>query len=212
MSSSTSDESSDDAQDAKAKKLFQVVPREWPGWKRAAQRTIKQQSPHKQRKFHSASKLTQREYLLLRVLWPRPGRELTPADRMRLGLAQRYAQADTWLSHFRPFADYLRAVTTNAATETCDTLNAADDQVGLAIFEPTRFEQGQVISVLSIGHAIDEDSVNSSPLRLLLAITAKHPDVACEWLSHRVALNATFNSGAELETRLDRYITFLRLA
>ncbi|OQD74639.1 hypothetical protein PENDEC_c010G06550 [Penicillium decumbens] len=192
-------------QSSQKTKIFKKVPSDWPKWKRAADATIKRRSPHKQPEFHSGSELTQEEYLLLRVIWPPARRSFDQATLMSLGLTQFYTQADTWLRLFTPFTNYLQAVRSNAATATCDTANATHDQVGLAVFEPARFEQNQIISVINTT-GIDEDSVNSSLLSLLCAITIKHPAVHCEWMTHRLAFKATFNSGAELEARVDGYL------
>jgi hypothetical protein len=63
------------------------------------------------------------------------------------------------------------------------------------------------ISALNIPRSIDEDTVNTSLVSYLAALTLKLPNVGSQWMSRRLALKSKFGND-EYEARNDGFLAF----
>jgi hypothetical protein len=217
-------------------KSFDEVPRTTASWETAAKKAgIANRSIHSFTPMKSGSKITQTQYLLLRVLWP-VQRKFRKTDLAKYDLDAYIHQASNFLNGFPPFANFIDSIRQSAETSPYQT----GDRFDLQIFEIARSEQLKIckiqtsvgsqnvvvqplpptrtrqaatrptlaqISALNIPRSIDEDTVNTSLVSYLAALTLKLPNVGSQWMPRRLALKSKFGND-EYEARNDGFLAF----
>ncbi|KAJ5120288.1 uncharacterized protein N7515_009676 [Penicillium bovifimosum] len=178
------------------KRKSKTVPKTWLEWSTAARRHgVLRSSIHRQKKLESGSKVTEEQYLLLKVLWDIEWPTMRAVQ--DLNLQDFFDQARDWLATFHPFQAYLDTID--------DDKTPGSSEIG--IFEILREQQRQVCELLqspgSKGlQSANEEIVNSSLLSFLTAICKKHPSFKARWTPQRASLTAEFR-GAHMECLLD---------
>ncbi|KAJ5197225.1 hypothetical protein N7449_007704 [Penicillium cf. viridicatum] len=184
---------------ARKKRKSKTVPETWSEWATAARRHgVFRSSIHKRKKLDSGSKITEEQYLLLKVLWDIECPTMRAAQDLNLG--DSFGQARDWLATFQPFQAYLDTID--------DDKTPGSSEIG--IFEIPREQQRQVCELLqspgSKGlQSLNEEIVNSSLLSFLTAICKKHPNFKARWTPQRASLTAEFRE-AHMECLLDGFL------
>ncbi|KAN0074190.1 hypothetical protein V8E54_008127 [Elaphomyces granulatus] len=152
--------------------------------------------------MQSASKITQEQFLLLKVVWPRrkTGLQFNPAA---YGLRQQFAEAGRFLAAFPSFQRFLRSIQADAAVTKFQPNHPRD----LGVFELVRQSQRDIHSYtanvpqiapagpevnLSLPRNLDEEVVNMGLVMLLNALAIKTPNVTTTCSSERPTLSARF--------------------
>ncbi|KAN0075608.1 hypothetical protein V8E54_006878 [Elaphomyces granulatus] len=150
----------------------------------------------------SASKITQEQFLLLKVVWPdrKNALQFNPAT---YGLRQQFTDACRVLAGFPNFQSFLRSIQTDSAV----TKLQLNDPMDLGVFELVRQGQRDIDSYtesnvpqiapglqvnLSIPRKLDEEVVNMGLVLLLNALAIKTPNVTTTCFSERAAISARF--------------------
>lgn len=167
-------------------RLFTRVPRTVQEWTAAAvAANVITKSLKSCRTLVSASKITQKQFLLCRTISPDiEGDEIMkPAI---FGLSQYTAQVQLLLQT-PDFQAYIANVGTDALQ-------------GLVTFQATLIQQYEVVKgdkdLKSKLHCTDETAVNSSLLNFLQALRAMVPETNKQWRSSRIELRANFGNVA----------------
>ncbi|KAJ9302659.1 hypothetical protein DTO271G3_33 [Paecilomyces variotii] len=168
------------------------VPRYWSEWAAVARKLgVYGETVHSREVFESGSKVTEEEYLLLRVLSFTSPTALAVKE---LKLERYHKQASDWLDTFTEFGEYLQSV-------------KKSDKPGtrkLGVFEITFYQQYMVCQLLEgtskskMGlEDINEEIVNTSLLSFLTAICLKNPDIEASWTPQRATFTATFRKAKQ---------------
>jgi hypothetical protein len=178
---------------------FDSVPKKWEDWAKAARKFgVFRATVHSRQEFRSASKITQDEYLILKVLWPKRLQSSKCKDKLNLGAV--YDQAWDWLNTFQPFQVYLDSISHATAPGVSD----------LGAFEVAFAQQCEARDLMRNPNPLglkspNEDNVNASLISLLTAIFVKHPTVNATWTPQRAGLTASFRNG-KIECQVDGFL------
>ena len=162
--------------------VFSQVPETWEDWQIAVHLSGNTKHPNQQNHWGSGSNIRKEEYLLLRVLW---SIDLAMDDSALadLGLKSRFTRARQWLRNFPPFSVYLQQILSGRVDAKYDP-NTNADAWGSGVFEVSACEQHRIGLALNSGRnmpkrqlerRIDEESVNTSLVMFLAALTTKYP-------------------------------------
>jgi hypothetical protein len=193
-------------------KIFKEVPADKADWdKFVAAANLQGRTINTFTGMQSASKITQEQFLLLKVFWPdrKDALQFNPAT---YGLLQKFTQAGNVLAGFLDFQSFLRSIRANAAV----TKLQPNDPMDLGVFELVRQCQRDIGSYtrkvpqiapgpqvnLSIPRKLDEEVVNMGLVLLLNALAIKIPNVSTTCSPERAALSARFMQD-EYEARTD---------
>jgi hypothetical protein len=184
---------------ARKKPRSNIVPETWSEWATAAKRHgVLRSSIHNRKKLDSGSKITEEQYLLLKLLWDvdRPTRHTA----QELNLGDTFGQARDWLATFQPFQAYLDTIDDDKTTGSSE----------IGILEIPQEQQRQVCELLqspgSKGlQSLNEEIVNSSLLSFLTAICKKHPNFKARWTPQRSSLTAEFRE-THMKCLLDGFL------
>lgn len=173
--------------------LFRKLPLDYASWYRAAKKAnLHKRSIRTFKGFKSISRITQEQFLLLRVLFPK---EITPGELniARLDLDGVYEKTKDWLKGCDTFQIYLKSIRENVEISPL----MVDDSFNMGIFELVRSEQLKVSEAIGKSFtSIDEDTVNFALIALLSSLVIKCPDEMITWSAHRRHFLAEFRSGA----------------
>jgi hypothetical protein len=163
--------------------------------------------------MHSGSEMTQGQYLLMRVLYPRP-KAAKAFNWATYGLTQDVQAAITFLNALPGFQNFLHAIRTNIVLPDTNLGIFAVPRINQLLIQPaasshvTNNVQVQTINPPSRSRAatravaattgqpqrriIDEEVVNVHMITLLQALTYAIPNVSSEWSPYRFAFQTRF--------------------
>jgi hypothetical protein len=194
--------------------VFRQVPETWEEWQNAVQLSGNKRHPNQQDHWGSGSNIRKEEYLLLRVLWS-VDLEMDDSALADLGLKSRFTRARQWLRNFPPFSVYLQQILSGHGDAKYDP-NTNADAWGSGVFEVSAREQHRIGSALNSGRnmpkrqlecRIDEESVNTSLVMFLAALTTKYPLAEGQWTPHQRLFDAEFKRGVSFNAKVDGYYT-----
>ncbi|OJJ45685.1 hypothetical protein ASPZODRAFT_17134 [Penicilliopsis zonata CBS 506.65] len=197
-------------------RAFQRVPKTAAEWERAAKAAkIGRRTIHGRRDMHAGSKITQEEFILLKVL-SQTGKNYDVSD---LGLGSHLETAKQLLAGNPEYQAFLQGLEAIKAGD-------AGDIGAMGVFK-IPFSQIKEVLRLSkvpkrkrhrnpdpqaspkpretrLHDGINEDSVNSAALSLLTAISLEHVSSPAVWSPHRAPFFANFRR-ATMEAQVDGY-------
>ena len=139
--------------------------------------------------FGGASRLQNRNFIALRVLWP----ELSQSEMMlnedmieELGLRSFHENAKHWLGLFPPFQAYLHQVRNNLVTGPWGSDHEREAAFGIGVMKDARTLQWSLISGYHVNKkTVDEETVLTALSSFLQAVILLNPDVKCEFSTLR---------------------------
>lgn len=196
-------------------RIYRQVPRSFAQWQDAIQLSGNTLHPNQQNIWGSGSNIKKEEYLLLRVLWS-VKRKMDANARTDLGLKSQFQKARQWLHRFPPFNAYLQQVLSGKDVPKYDP-DTDIDPWGSGVFEVTAREQHRLCLTLGsdddsvpkshLERLIDEESVNTSLIVFLTALSTKYPLIKGQWTPHQRFFEVEFKPGVPFNAKVDGYYT-----
>lgn len=164
-------------------RFFQVVPDTPEKWRvHAVKAGVEKKNLGQYKDFESASKITQRQFLLLRAIVKKKGRN--EFDAKNFGLQDSIAKSRELVSISTEFKSYLKAI-------------EEETMGGEGHFSEVRNHQSEVLWKGDDDDEltkIDESPINSSFLVLLKAFESMVPNCKYLWRSSKIRFSVTFHS------------------
>jgi hypothetical protein len=210
------------------KTVFSIAPETVEDWRKACKKAgVQRRSINSFLGMHSGSEMTQEQYLLMRVLYPRQKRimEFVPAT---YGLAQELPAAAARLQGLPEFRTFLQAIRTNPAFSHTNlgifavprvnqlliqqaTLPLATNNVRVQTTNPpiSTNSRSRAGAAATTGQTqqrnIDEEVVNVHLITFLQALAGTIPGVLSQWNPRRFAFQTQFAMD-RYEARTDGYL------
>ena len=180
-------------------------------WKNLVKRHYQGSAPplHQVTWTGGASHVSDKNFLSLRVIWPKVAdveAQMNEDMLQKIGIFRRYKAVEAWLNEFPPFQDYLKQCRRNGKTEAWKRGDSSKAAFGLGAMDVPRQLQATLIShIQDRPPIVDEETVLSSLISFLGAVTMRHPDVKCVALPVKKEFSAKFGA-SNLIAKVDGWL------
>ena len=206
-----------------SKKVFKEVPKTVKDWETACKKaSVQKMSINSFVGMHSGSEITQGQYLLMRVLYPKERRirEFRPAT---YNLTQEFQAAMVSLNASTDFQAFLLAIRPNSVLPHTNLGVFTVPRMNQLLIQPTapqpaptsrnvrpRATAGAAAAAAATPgqpqqHDIDEEVVNVHMITFLQALTSTIPNVSSEWTPRRFPFQTHFAKD-KYEAQTDGYL------